>query len=141
MAPSHFELLACRNGVPDVGVSVDVQSEHPAVIVVRLGDEKSRQYPGADLFDCLLSLREDLESRGLLLCCQGARRNVSPSGMTRQMSNGRLAYVLLPGRQASDDDLVEVFAPAACDDVVAVVEQKEEVKKIFLRTRPTAPGV
>jgi hypothetical protein len=133
VAASHFELLACGNGVPDVSVSLVVQSEHPAVIVARLGDEKARQYPGTDLFDCLLSLREDLESHGLLLCCQGARKNVSPSGMTRQMSNGRLAYALPLGRQVSDDDLVEVFAPADCGDVASIVEQKEEIKKILLR--------
>lgn len=133
MVESHFELLACGNDGPDVRVSLDVQSEHPAVLVARLGDEKSRQYPGVDLFDCLLSLREDLESRGLLLCCQGARKNVSPSGMTRQMSNGRLAYALLPERQVSDDDLVEIFAPADCGDVASIAEQKEETRKIFLR--------
>jgi hypothetical protein len=133
VAASHFRLLACGNGTPDVGVSLDVQSEHPAKIMARLGDEKARQYPGADLFDCLLSLRKDLEARGLLLCCQGARRNVSPSGMTRQMSNGRLAYVLLSGRQVSDDDLVEIFDPADCGDVASIAEQKEEIKKIFLQ--------
>jgi hypothetical protein len=133
VAESHFELMACGNDAPDVRISLGVQSEHPAVLVARLGDEKSGQYAGVDLFDCLLSLRENLESRGFLLCCQGARKNVSPSGMTRQMTNGRLAYVLLPDRQVSDDDLVDIFAPAACRDVASIAEQKEEIKKIFLQ--------
>jgi hypothetical protein len=49
------------------------------------------------------------------------------------MSNGRLAYVLPPGRQVSDDDLVEISDPADCGDVVSIAEQKEEIKKIFLQ--------
>jgi hypothetical protein len=134
VAADHFELLACRNDGSDIGVSLDVQSEHPAVILAQLGDEKSQQYSGADLFECLLSLRGDLENRGLLLCCQGARRNVSPSGMTRQMSNGRLAYAIPVDRSVSDDDLVDIFAPAACGEVASIVEQREEIKKTFRRS-------
>lgn len=106
-------------------------SENPPVIIARVGGDEEQRFSGVDLFDCLLSLREALEGRGLLLCCQGARRNVSPSGMTRQMSNGRLAYLLRPEVRASDDDLVDIFAPADCADVASIAEQKAEIRKIF----------
>ncbi|MGA3565239.1 hypothetical protein [Melissospora conviva] len=132
MAGSHFDLLACGNDDPSgVEVTLSIVSENPAVIIARVGGDEEQRFPGVDLFDCLLSLREALEGRGLLLCCQGARRNVSPSGMTRQMSNGRLAYFLRPEVRASDDDLVDIFAPADCADVASIAEQKAEIRKIF----------
>ncbi|MFE7798641.1 hypothetical protein [Nocardia sp. NPDC057440] len=45
-----------------------------------------------DYLSCLLAVREYLEERGQLLCCQGARPDVWPSGMLRQFGNGRQAY-------------------------------------------------
>src|SRR5262245_40134728 len=104
-------LLACGKDGEDVESALAILSEDPSRNVVRVGRKVERQCSGPDLFYCLLSLRQYLESRGLLLCCQGARRNVSPSGMTRQMSSGRLAYLLKPGVELSDDDLIDVFMP------------------------------
>lgn len=47
------------------------------------------------------------------------------------MSNGRLAYLLSVGRPVSDEDLVDVFAPADCLDVVSIADQKAEIGRIF----------
>ncbi|WP_155945649.1 hypothetical protein [Micromonospora sp. CNB394] len=132
MTESHYDLLACGNDDPSgVEVALSILSENPAMIIARVGGDEGQRFRGVDLFDCLLSLRGALEERGLLLCCQGARRTVGPSGMTRQMSNGRLAYVLRLGVRASDDDLVDIFAPADCADVASIAEQKAEIRKIF----------
>jgi hypothetical protein len=103
-----------------------LQSEVPAVILVTaLG--WSGLISGFDIYDCMLILRERLESDGYLLCIQGARPYVNPSGMLRQVANGWLAYALRPGELASDDDLVDIFAGADCGQVVSVAEQKQTV--------------
>src|SRR5687767_13231094 len=131
MSSNHHVLATCGNSGPGIDVELMILSENPAVLQVKIGSSAVRDFSGVDLFECLLAVRVELESQGLLLCCQGARKNVSPSGMTRQMSNGRLAYVLPAKGAVSDDDLVDVFAPAACVDVASIDDQKAEISRIF----------
>ena len=131
MATMFYELLATGDSAGKVQVELTLLSEDPAVLQARWGVGKPRRYSGVDLFECLISVRADLEAQSLLLCCQGAKKNVSPSGMTRQMSNGRLAYLLPVGRPVSDEDLVDVFAPAECSEVVSIADQKAEIARIF----------
>ncbi|WP_459960239.1 hypothetical protein [Nocardia sp. IFM 10818] len=80
-----------------------------------------------DYLSCLLAVREYLEERGWLLCCQGARPDVWPSGMVRQFDNGRRAYVLDRDRRGAEFEVVDIFAPAPADMVVSVVEQGKAV--------------
>ncbi|GAA2523150.1 hypothetical protein GCM10010201_21800 [Pilimelia columellifera subsp. columellifera] len=131
MSSDHYELAACGNGSSGVPVELIILSDNPAVLRVKIGSNKARDFTGVDLFDCLLSVRAELESKNLLLCCQGARSNVTPSGMTRQMSNGRLAYLLPPEGPISDEDLVDIFAPADCAEVVSVADQKVAISRVF----------
>jgi hypothetical protein len=131
VAAMFYKLLATGADGESAQVELTLLSEVPAVLQARWGTDEPRKYLGVDLFECLISVRADLESQSLLLCCQGARKNVSPSGMTRQMSNGRLAYLLPVGRPVSDEDLVDVFAPADCSEVVSVADQKAEIARIF----------
>lgn len=131
MAAMFYNLSATGAEGGNVEVELTLLSEDPAVLQARWGAGEPRRYSGVDLFECLIAVRADLESQSLLLCCQGARKNVSPSGMTRQMSNGRLAYLLSVGRPVSDEDLVDVFAPADCLDVVSIADQKAEIGRIF----------
>jgi hypothetical protein len=130
---SSAPLQIFRQGDAPLGASIRIASEAPATIVFD-APAWSESIAGVDLFDCLLQLRAILESRGYLICCQGARRNVGPSGLTRQMSNGRLAYALSSGRVVSDEDLVDIFAPAPCDQVTTVADQKQYVMEL-LRTQ------
>lgn len=131
MPSNHHVRATCGNNGPGIDVELVVLSENPAVLQAKIGSNAVRDFSGVDLFECLLSVRAELESLGLLLCCQGARKNVSPSGMTRQMSNGRLAYLLPTKGPVSAEDLVDVFAPAACADVASIADQKAEISRIF----------
>lgn len=109
-------------------------STRPSTLQVRLADEEfERVYEEVDLLECLKSARRDLESMGLLLCCQGARLNVFPSGLTRQMTEGRLAYSIRAGKEISDDDLVDIFAPADCSAVATLEDQLVAVRGLFRR--------
>ncbi|MFF5309413.1 hypothetical protein [Streptomyces massasporeus] len=107
-------------------------STPPSTLRMRLPDEEfDRIYEEVDLLECLKSARRDLEDMGLLLCCQGARLNVFPSGMSRQMTEGRLAYSFQSGKALSDDDLVDIFAPADCSEVGTLEDQLAAMRKLF----------
>lgn len=106
-------------------------STPPSTLRMRLPEEFERIYEEVDLLECLKSARRDLEDMGLLLCCQGARLNVFPSGMTRQMTEGRLAYSFQAGKALSDDDLVDIFAPADCSEVGTLEDQLAAMRKLF----------
>jgi hypothetical protein len=84
-------------------------------------------HPGRDLFECLKDVRRIFEAEDLLVCCQGSRPMVFPSGMGRQMSNGRLAYPLRRTPPLTDADLVDIFAAAHFSEVGTIGEQRQAV--------------
>jgi hypothetical protein len=81
------------------------------------------EFSGRDLFDALCSLRKALEHTGAKALCAGARRDVFPSGMSREMSNGRKAYIIRIGSPASPKDIVDIFERAAPELIGTVAEQ------------------
>src|SRR5207244_9009274 len=62
-------------------------------LTVTLDDGRTVSADASDYFESLLLVRRELEHDGLLVCCQGARRDVWPSGMARDMGAGLEAYV------------------------------------------------
>ncbi len=63
-----------------------------------------------DYFIALAQLRNWLYGWGSYYpMCKGVLINVYPSRMSRQMSNGIKAYFLTLGKQAIEDDLVDIF--------------------------------
>ena len=84
---------------------------------------------GDDLFDSLAKLRRLLEVNDRVLCVEGARGDVFPSGMARQMSGGRKAYRIVRGRRPGREDLVDIFDPTCCDEVVTVEGQAAAVRR------------
>lgn len=127
------ELMLTATGVHGERVNVHFRLSTPPPIVrmTLINEDFQRVYEEVDLLECLKAIRRDLEGMDLLLCCQGARPNVFPSGMTRQMTDGRLAYALQAGKMPSDDDLVDIFAPADCSDVVTLEAQLAAMRKLF----------
>jgi len=80
---------------------------------------------GPDFFEALLSLRRQLEPKGLLLSVYGASRNVWPSGMSRSMGLGVKAYRMTKGKQALTPDLVNIFATGSDVEPVTIAEQEQ----------------
>ncbi|MFZ6013042.1 MAG: hypothetical protein ACOYXT_22055 [Bacteroidota bacterium] len=64
-----------------------------------------------DYFECLLQIRNVFEKNNLIILCNGARYDVYPSRMSRQMGKGLKGYVLTLGKQADEKDLVDIFKP------------------------------
>jgi hypothetical protein len=78
---------------------------------------------GTDYFAAMRAIRQELEKEGELLVCNGASRNVCPSGMILSMGPGDKAYKLRLGQPARLEDLVSIFD--VDDDVqpVTIAEQ------------------
>jgi hypothetical protein len=84
----------------------------------------NHQFSGDDLFDALISMRLTLEKIGVQTLCAGARRDVFPSGMSRDMSGGRKAYATRLGAPALRADLLDIFDYSDVDSVGSVEQQK-----------------
>lgn len=78
----------------------------------------------SDLFECLVDLRQEFSVKKYLLLCNGARVNVYPSPMSRDMGGARLAYLLTLGKQSKREDLIDIFNYAEFIDIGSVEEQK-----------------
>jgi hypothetical protein len=113
-----------------VDAVVVIATEPPWSLTVELGDGTSAEATAQDLFGALERVRKQLEAARMLLCCKGARADVFPSGMARQSWGGRRAYQLQEGRKPSRQDLVDIFDPADCEDVVTVRRQYQSVERL-----------
>lgn len=105
--------------------TLKISEEEPWSIKIESTEFEERNFQGDDLFDCLMKLREYLDEKNYLLLCNGARIDVYPSGMSRDMSDGRLAYIAKIGMSPSRDDLVDIFEPTSQEHVGTVEQQKE----------------
>lgn len=70
------------------------------------GEEKV-DVSAEDFFSCFCELRSLLKD--FIFLCKGAKINVYPSRMSRQMANGVKAYELTLGQQALRENLVDIF--------------------------------
>jgi hypothetical protein len=93
-------------------------------ITAVVGDQPPVEAEASDLFAALCQVRRQLEARDVVLCCAGARRDVWPSGMARDMGQGLKAYQLSLPRTAERPPLVGIFDPASSEDVGTVAEQE-----------------
>jgi hypothetical protein len=95
------------------------------IITFRDGEGDSKLYEAVDLFEALRALRIDLAKEGIIIACNGSRKNVYPSGMGRSMSAGRMSYVMRIGHATEVKDLVDIFDPASREEVSSVEEQSK----------------
>lgn len=65
---------------------------------------------GADYFEALCLIREQLAQDRLIPFCYGASMNVYPLGSVRSEYKGLVAYKLKEGRQVTVEDAVDIFA-------------------------------
>lgn len=110
-----------------VEFAVEVSEGEPWRIEFAGFDGAMHRFEAADLFEALRAMREDLEREGCRLLCAGARPDVAPSPMSRQMGAGRKAYILRLVQPAATADLVDIFDDAAPAAVGTVAEQRAYV--------------
>lgn len=109
-------------------ITLQVKGDRGATVVgARSLERDYGAFAGPDLVDCLVDLRLRLEADGLLLCCQGSRVNVWPSGQLRQFADGRQGYVLARRAQGQVHEIVDLLDPAPAGQVVSVEDQRRFV--------------
>ena len=102
-------------------------SEHACrLVIVWPGGSRERHFDAPDFYECLRAFRRVIEPDGFRVLCQGARPNVCPSGMARQMGGAWKSYVHTLGQPGSMNDLVGTFDPV--DDIASVgtVQEQDE---------------
>ena len=120
--------IAGSSGIQGATLSLSNVGSY-CLLTLKLADGRIWTATEPDYFECLVSIRRSLEKNDLAICCQGARKDVWASGMARDMGAGLRAYVLKEGRNASVDDLVDIFDPAPAEVVATVAEQEIYAKK------------
>lgn len=111
-------------------VVLSFSTGHPWHLRAAFDDGEVWDIEDRDLFECLIKVRRRLEAQGALICCEGSRPDVYPSGMARQMGGARRAYRLVADRATQVPTLVDIFSPAPCSMVVTVQAQVESVKRL-----------
>jgi len=103
--------------------SLDITGEDDLALIFRHDTLGYFETSEPDLFEAMIKLRLWLEPHGYRLLCNGARLDVYPSRMSRDMGRGFSAYKIIPGRQAQMSDLVRILDPAPADAIASVSEQ------------------
>ena len=83
----------------------------------------------ADCYAALQGVRRKSEGRGWSVHCLGARRNVWPSAMSRDMGGGFKAYLMTMGQPATE--LVDILELDESPDGSTVAEQEAFRKSWF----------
>jgi hypothetical protein len=105
----------------------------PWTVTVRSAGFDEQSFGADDLFNALIKWRREIDAQGSKLLCAGARRDVTPSGMSRSMGGARKAYVIKIGQPATIK--VDIFDHADATEVVTVDEQKRFADQWFASLR------
>ena len=87
-----------------------------------------------DYFDALLQIRIELETKQIKMLCWGARKDVWPSHMQRDMGEGLVAYELLEGG-GNNPEPRSIFEYADPETVGTVDEQKANAERWYQTQR------
>ena len=82
-----------------------------------------------DFFNCMREIRLELEKTRIQLLCNGAAKNVRPSGMSVDMGFGVKANKLELGKHSNMKNLVNIFDYDPQFEYVSVKVQEEYYKK------------
>ena len=115
----NVKLITTEHDTVPGELLVESLADHSSQITLHFLGKKiigHADYP----FRALVEVRKQLETEGLLIACNGARRDVYPSGMSLP---GYKAYILEMGKQATQ--LVVIFDEAEIATIATVGEQKK----------------
>lgn len=108
-----------------VQAALEWDERPPWRVALRIPGLVPAEAGGGDLFECLLTVREQVGREGWKVCVMGARVDAWPSRMSSQMGGASLVYVHTMGLQAREKDLRPIFDDAPCDVVGTVAEQRQ----------------
>lgn len=106
-------------------IELETVSPHDSYLMtLEASDGRRWTSEAPDVFGCLLDVRAQVEPDGVLLCCNGARRDAWASGMQRDMGQGRVVYLHEGIDPGQFPPMVETLDPAPPDTVATVAEQR-----------------
>jgi hypothetical protein len=129
MATEETVKAQLSNGTIEVLRIEVLTSGRDYVLTSHRPDGRTAEYQASDMYLALQKLRMELEAEGIRLLCAGARPDVAPSGMSRDMGGGRKAYVHPVGGPPALPDLLDIFDYAASELVGTVQEQRDYMGK------------
>jgi hypothetical protein len=91
------------------------------ILTATFADKTTIRIVGVDFFDCFVQLRE--KTPNIIYYCKGAKINVYPSSMSRDMGKGLTAYQIIIGKPVNKDDIVKIFD---FDDVNITTPKKQK---------------
>ena len=109
---------------------IDHPNECEIKIVRSEINDLSDSFKSRDFFEALILLRLELEKIDGKIALNGSRRDVFPSGMSRQMARGLMAYQFRKGEKLTLDNLVDIFD--SCNEI-PLLTTVEEQKNCFLK--------
>ena len=86
-----------------------------------------------DYFEALREVRKQMEVEALIPFCYGASLDVYPSGVSRDMAQGMVAYRTTLGRSTTRDDLVRIFDEGP-DIILSYVAQQYEYHEKWIQS-------
>ena len=99
--------------------------ENTANVLIQLSYDGQMFAASSDsFFAALCCIRKELEALGLRIVCYGSSRNVYPSGMSRTMGCGEMAYKLYMGKKGARVDIVSIFATGPDVEPATIAEQR-----------------
>ncbi|MDJ1137625.1 hypothetical protein [Streptomyces iconiensis] len=127
----EYEIVAIHSSSRESAgtIRISTRTGPPWQLLATLPSGEHEAHSGDDLHSCLLSLRRSLETKDILLCCQGARPDVFVSGIKRQMEGGCYGFTFDPESREVGEE-VDILAPALASEVGTVEEQRRNIYKL-----------
>ncbi|MGJ0626391.1 hypothetical protein [Xenorhabdus bovienii] len=124
MKERKTEIKVIMNGKEEnAKLSLISTEKRECFLRISIADIYQGEFSGLDFFACFAKLREELKD--IIFLCKGAKINVYPSSMSRDMALGMAAYEHTLGKEATREDLVGTFDFEANDVAVSPNEQRE----------------
>lgn len=112
---------------------LELSEGEPCIMTVKSNGLDTSTFQARDFFDCLIQARKWVAKFDGIFLCNGARRDVYPSRMSRQMAHGKMAYKMKFGMQAQRSDLVNIFDFAE-EASIGTVEDQEKYYKDWINS-------
>jgi len=121
------------NGTLEIELLLDEKPSSTSEITFKTasGNYISRSY---SCFHALQELRRQLEVKGIKLYCNGASKNVYPSGMMYDMGGFDIAYRLPDGWHANLQDVINIFEFDEDQFIECTVDEQEEYYEMWRRS-------
>lgn len=123
MKERKVDIYVIMNGKKETAhLSLLSTDKRECFLQISISDIYQNEFSGTDFFDCFAKLRDELKD--VIFLCKGAKINVYPSGMARDMALGMAAYEFNLGEEVTRENLVGTFDFEDNDVAITPHEQK-----------------